>query len=156
MSIDLRCQGERAGFGGVCSPTDLRADLPRCSTNTSKSSASQGAERATRAALVETLCHVLRLAAGRLDVSQWTSDATGVRRVPRPMRQHFARRYATDGLYGSDLQASEHLDVVRDAFNSPFLAFRARYYVDRAGGPRLSLVLPCRGALESPSESCGP
>ena len=75
------------------------------------------------AALVDTLCQALRLAAGRLDVSEWKSDENGVWRGTLPMRQHFARRYVNDGLGGADLQASEHLDVVRAAFNSPFWPF---------------------------------
>ena len=74
-------------------------------------------------AFVDTLCQALRLAAVSLDVSAWESGTTGVRRETFPMRQHFARRYANDGLSGSDQQASEHLDVVRAAFNSPFWPF---------------------------------
>ena len=38
------------------------------------------------------------------------------------MRQHFARRYATDAAQ-DEQQASQHLDAVRDAFNSPFWPF---------------------------------
>ena len=73
--------------------------------------------------LVDALCLALRLAAVSLDVSEWESGENGVRRETFPMRQHFARRYANDGLSGSDQQASEHLDVVRAAFNSPFWPF---------------------------------
>ncbi len=83
---------------------------------------SLGAETGA-SALVDTLCQALRLAAVSLDVSAWESGTTGVRRETFPMRQHFARRYANDGLSGSDQQASEHLDVVRAAFNSPFWPF---------------------------------
>ncbi len=83
---------------------------------------SLGAETGA-SALVDTLCQALRLAAGRLDVSEWESDATGVRRETLTMRQHFARRYANDSVSGSDQQASEHLDAVRAAFNSPFWPF---------------------------------
>ena len=39
------------------------------------------------------------------------------------MRQHFARRYVSDRLQSADQQASEHLDTVRAAFNSPFWPF---------------------------------
>ena len=75
------------------------------------------------AELVEALREALQLAAGRLDVSEWETDATGVRRETFPMRQHFARRYVNDRLSGADQQASEHLDAVRAAFNSPFWPF---------------------------------
>ncbi len=74
-------------------------------------------------ALVETLCRALGLAAGTLEVSHWKRERNGVRREPFTMRQHFARRYANDGLSGSDEQASQHLDAVRAAFNSPFWPF---------------------------------
>ena len=83
---------------------------------------SLGAETGA-SALVDSLNQALRLAAVSLDVSEWESGTTGVRRETFPMRQHFARRYANDGLSGSDQQASEHLDVVRAAFNSPFWPF---------------------------------
>ena len=73
--------------------------------------------------LVDALCQSLRMAAGRLDVSEWKSDEHGVRRETLPMRQHFSRRYANDGQGGADLQANEHLDAVRAAFNSPFWPF---------------------------------
>ena len=75
------------------------------------------------AVLVDALCQVLRIAAGRLEVSEWQSDGHGVQRCSLSMRQHFARRYANDSLGGADLQASEHLDVVRSGFNSPFWPF---------------------------------
>ena len=74
-------------------------------------------------ALVHTLCQALQLAAGTLDVTQWEREGNGVRREPFTMRQHFARRYANDGVSGSDQQASQHLDAVRAAFNSPFWPF---------------------------------
>ena len=74
-------------------------------------------------ALVDALCQALRLAAVSLDVSEWESGTTGVRRKMFPMRQHFARRYANDGFSGSDQQASKHLDVVRAAFDSPLWPF---------------------------------
>ena len=73
--------------------------------------------------LVKTLCHALQLAAGTLDVTQWKKDRKGIRRDSFSMRQHFARRYANDGVSGSDQQASQHLDAVRAAFNSPFWPF---------------------------------
>ena len=39
------------------------------------------------------------------------------------MQQHFARRYVSDRSAASEQQASQHLDLVRDAFNSPFWPF---------------------------------
>ena len=75
------------------------------------------------AALVNALGQALRLAAGRLDVAEWIGDSSGLRRQTFPMRQHFARRYVNDGLSSADLQASEYLDMVRGAFNSPFWPF---------------------------------
>ena len=75
------------------------------------------------AALVQTLCQALQLAAGTLDVTQWERERNRVRRETFAMRQHFARRYANDGVTGSDQQASQHLDAVRAAFNSPFWPF---------------------------------
>ena len=74
-------------------------------------------------ALVQTLCQALQLDAGKLDVTQWEREGNGVRRETFTMRQHFARRYANDGVSGSDQQASQHLDTVRGAFNSPFWPF---------------------------------
>ena len=74
-------------------------------------------------ALVQTLCQALQLAAGTLDVTQWERERNRVRRETFTMRQHFARRYANDGVSGSDQQASQHLDDVRAAFNSPFWPF---------------------------------
>ena len=74
-------------------------------------------------ALVQTLCQALQLDAGTLDVTQWEREGNGVRRETFSMRQHFARRYANDGVSGSDQQASQHLDTVRAAFNSPFWPF---------------------------------
>ena len=74
-------------------------------------------------ALVQTLCQALQLAAGTLAVTQWEREGNGVRREPYTMRQHFARRYANDGVSGSDQQASQRLDAVRAAFNSPFWPF---------------------------------
>ena len=78
---------------------------------------------AQAADLVDTLCQALQLATGRLDVLQWEDEGAGVNRVTVPMRQHFARRYANDGRSDADRQASEHLDAVRAAFNSPFWPF---------------------------------
>ena len=75
------------------------------------------------AELVQILCQALQLAAGTLDVTQWERDKNGIRRETFSMRQHFARRYANDGVSGSDQQASQHLDAVRAAFNSPFWPF---------------------------------
>ena len=74
-------------------------------------------------ALVQTLCQALQLAAGTLDVTQWEKERNRIRRETFTMRQHFARRYANDGASGSDQQASQHLDAVRAAFNSPFWPF---------------------------------
>ena len=78
---------------------------------------------AKAADLVDTLCQTLQLAAGRVDVVQWENEATRVNRVTNPMRQHFARRYANNSRSDADRQASEHLDAVRAAFNSPFWPF---------------------------------
>ena len=74
-------------------------------------------------ALVQTLCQALQLAAGTLDVTQWEGGRSGIRRETFTMRQHFARRYANDGVSAADQQASQHLDAVRAAFNSPFWPF---------------------------------
>ena len=78
---------------------------------------------ADASAIVQTLCQALHLAAGTLDVTQWERERHGVRRETFTMRQHFARRYANDSISGSDQQASQHLDAVRAAFNSPFWPF---------------------------------
>ena len=78
---------------------------------------SNGASVGT-ADVVDTLCEALQLATGRLDVSEWKAGENGVQRGTFAMRQHFARRYASD-----DQQATEHLDAVRSAFNSPFWPF---------------------------------
>ncbi len=73
--------------------------------------------------IVQTLCQALQLAAGTLDVTQWKGDRRAIRRDTFTMRQHFARRYANDSISGSDQQASQHVDAVRAAFNSPFWPF---------------------------------
>ena len=73
--------------------------------------------------LVASLCEVLRLATGRLDVVEWGTSSIGVQRRPYPMRQHFARRYANERTTGHDPQAGVHVDAVRGAFNSPFWPF---------------------------------
>ena len=73
--------------------------------------------------LVEALVQALRLAVGRLDVAEWNNDGSGFRRQTFSMRQHFARRYVSDAAQSADQQASEHLDTVRAAFNSPFWPF---------------------------------
>ena len=73
--------------------------------------------------LVGTLCRVLRMGAGRLEVSQWRTVRNEVQRETLSMRQHFARRYASEGAGQTDLQSSKHLDVVRSGFNSPFWPF---------------------------------
>ena len=74
------------------------------------------------AEMVEALCQALEMAGGTLDVSRWERGRGGVRRERLPMRQHFARRYSADAA-GADQQASQHLDAVRAAFNSPFWPF---------------------------------
>lgn len=73
--------------------------------------------------LVDALVQALRLAVGRLDVAEWNRDGSGVRRETFSMRQHFARRYVSDALQSGEQQASEHLDAIRAAFNSPFWPF---------------------------------
>ena len=79
--------------------------------------------RAGAAELIASLCEALQLATGRLDVVEWGSGDLGVQRRTYPMRQHFARRYANDRTTSHDPQAGEHVDAVRDAFNSPFWPF---------------------------------
>ena len=74
-------------------------------------------------ALVAALSETLHLAAGRLEVAEWKADDTGVYRQTYSMRQHFARRYASDRAGTLDEQASERLDAVRRSFNSPFWPF---------------------------------
>ena len=74
-------------------------------------------------ALGAALSEALHLAAGRLDVAEWKADDTGVHRQTYSMRQHFARRYASDRAGTLDEQASERLDAVRRSFNSPFWPF---------------------------------
>ena len=74
-------------------------------------------------ALVAGLSEALHLAAGRLDVTEWKADDTGVYRQTYTMHQHFARRYASDRIGSQDPQASERLDAVRRSFNSPFWPF---------------------------------
>ena len=75
------------------------------------------------AALGAALSEALHLAAGRLEVAEWKADDTGVHRQTYTMRQHFARRYASDRAGILDEQASERLDAVRRSFNSPFWPF---------------------------------
>ena len=73
--------------------------------------------------LVNNLNDALHLATGRLDVSEWKTDGDELSRQTYPMRQHIARRYVSDPRSSADQQASQHLDVVRAAFNSPFWPF---------------------------------
>ena len=73
--------------------------------------------------LVGALCGAIEMAGGTLEVAQWVRGPGGVRRERFAMRQHFARRYSGDGPAGADMQASQHLDAVRAAFNSPFWPF---------------------------------
>ena len=73
--------------------------------------------------LVDNLNDALHLATGRLDVSEWKTGGDGLSRETYPMRQHIARRYVSDPRSSADQQASQHLDVVRAAFNSPFWPF---------------------------------
>ena len=73
--------------------------------------------------LVDKLNEALHLATGRLDVSEWKTDGARLSRERYPMRQHLARRYVSDPHSSSDQQASQRLDVVRAAFNSPFWPF---------------------------------
>ena len=74
-------------------------------------------------ALVQKLCEALQLAGGTLEVTEWARKGNGLQREAFNMPQHFARRYANDGASGSDEQASQGLDAVRTAFNSPFWPF---------------------------------
>ena len=73
--------------------------------------------------LVDALSDALGLTAGRLEVSEWKGDSSGVWKEPFAMRQHLARRYVSDRFASAEQQASLHLDTVRDAFNSPFWPF---------------------------------
>ena len=73
--------------------------------------------------LVNRLSDALHLATGRLDATEWKTCGDGLSRETYPMRQHIARRYVSDPRSSADQQASQHLDVVRAAFNSPFWPF---------------------------------
>ena len=75
------------------------------------------------AALGAALSETLHVGAGRLEVAEWKAGDTGVYRQAYSMRQHFARRYASDRAGTLDEQASERLDAVRRSFNSPFWPF---------------------------------
>ena len=77
----------------------------------------------TPSVLVNRLRGALRLATGNLDVSEWKKDGVGMKRDRYRMRQHIARRYVSDPRSSADQQESHSLDVVRDAFNSPFWPF---------------------------------
>ena len=78
---------------------------------------------ATAQDMVASLCESLQLVTGRLDVVEWDAGYMGVQRRLRPMRQHFARRYANDRTISYDPLAAGHVDAVRGAFNSPFWPF---------------------------------
>ena len=80
-----------------------------------------GATGAT--ALGAALSETLHLGTGRLEVAEWEADDAGVHRQTHSMRQHFARRYASDRAGTRDEQVSERLDAVRRSFNSPFWPF---------------------------------
>ena len=73
--------------------------------------------------LVNKLNESLHLATGRMEVSEWKTGGDGLSRETYAMRQHIARRYVSDPRSGADQQASQHLDFVRAAFNSPFWPF---------------------------------
>ena len=73
--------------------------------------------------LVDALSGGVGLATGFLEISEWRSRRSVLRRERRRMHQHFARRYVSDRSAAAERQASQHLDLVRDAFNSPFWPF---------------------------------
>ena len=73
--------------------------------------------------LVGALGGSLGLTTGVLEISQWRTNGNIVERGHERMHQHFARRYVSDRSVASEQQASQHLDLVRDAFNSPFWPF---------------------------------
>ena len=73
--------------------------------------------------LVDALGRSLGLTTGVLEISEWKARRTIVERSHERMHQHFARRYVSDRSAASEQQASQHLDLVRDAFNSPFWPF---------------------------------
>lgn len=73
--------------------------------------------------LVDSLGSCLSLTTGVLEISQWKANGTFVERGHERMHQHFARRYVSDKSMSAEQQASQHLDLVRDAFNSPFWPF---------------------------------
>ena len=103
-----------------------------------------------------SLTHPLPLPSRRPSVSfgGFGVSLTTVRDVG--LRQHFPRRYANDGVSGSDQQADQHPDAVSCRIHLALLAICAGCHLYRTGGARLSLVLPCRGALESPPNPVDP
>ncbi len=103
--------------------------------------------------LVGTLCRVLRMGAGRLEVSQWQTVGNKVQRETLSMRQHFARRYASEGCRTNQPAVEQAPRCGQERIQLPVLAVRARHHVYRAGGTGLPLVLSFRGALESTIES---
>ncbi len=75
------------------------------------------------AGLVDALSGGVGMGTGFLEISEWRSRGSVLSRDRRRMHQHFARRYVSDRSAAAERQASQHLDLVRDAFNSPFWPF---------------------------------
>ena len=82
-----------------------------------------GVRNSGAAGLVDALSGGVGLATGFLEISEWRSRRSVLHRERRRMHQHFARRYVSDRSAAAERQASQHLDLVRDAFNSPFWPF---------------------------------
>ncbi|MYB16451.1 MAG: hypothetical protein F4X41_05385 [Chloroflexi bacterium] len=70
--------------------------------------------------LVEALGKTAHLPVRGLATHHWARNRGGVRHESRNMRQHIARRFGADAQF---LDASEHPDSIRAAFNSPFWPF---------------------------------
>ena len=70
--------------------------------------------------LAEELGRTIHLPARGLATQHWVSRSGSVRHESINMRQHFARRFGADER---ELDSSEHPDLIRAAFNSPFWPF---------------------------------
>ncbi|MCY4577458.1 MAG: helicase-related protein [Chloroflexi bacterium] len=82
-----------------------------------------GVQDSGAAGLVDELSGGVGLSTGFLEISEWRSSRNVLSRNRRRMHQHFARRYVSDRSAVAERQASQHPDLVRDAFNSPFWPF---------------------------------
>ena len=70
--------------------------------------------------LVEALGKTIHLPVRGLATHHWARSGGGIRHESINMRQHIARRFGADAQF---LDSSEHPDVIRAAFNSPFWPF---------------------------------